>query len=506
MRSQRRQEPSNVIRPDGKPTFRSFYAVYCAQQGFTPTPVHWEIVDWLENHEQWGNKTAVLQVWRSVGKSTIVALYAVWRLVVDPTLRIMILSGVTARANRLALSIGDPNMGLIANHPMSKHLYNKKNIWRADEFWVTGSRDPANPSICAKGLDTAFTGFRADLVILDDPEVPENSDSPGLRENLRRKVSETAYIIDPRNCAERLFIGTPQTYESIYPEVIEKLNPSYLTLPVMTGVKGEFPYLTGEYYEPNHYGEEFVLKKQLEASTKGEFFNQYLLERVSVEDSRFNPALLIPYDFETEWTSTGGESTCTIGPYKMHSVSCFWDPALSSSSRDDSVIALVYGADDGHYFIHRVNQLKGDAEEQCDQVIAFCLKNNVNRIIVESNGVGAFLPNLLRKRAAPQGIAVIGKFTTQNKTQKLREAYEVRLSAGRLHCHRSVLATKFTQQLRDFNPKRANTQHDDFIDAPAAAILNEPIRISAVHSPEARMFGLGRQSKEIVMEMDEISF
>ena len=71
----------------------------------------------------------------------------------------------------------------------------------------------------------------------------------------------------------------------------------------MTGVTGDFPYMIGEYYEPTHYGEAFVLKKQLEASTKGEFYNQYLLERVAVGDSRFNPSLLIPYDFDTEWGS-----------------------------------------------------------------------------------------------------------------------------------------------------------------------------------------------------------
>jgi hypothetical protein len=70
----------------------------------------------------------------------------------------------------------------------------------------------------AVGVTSNATGARADDVDFDDIEVPGNIETPEARLKLRQRISESTHIAVPG--AQKTYIGTPHTHDSIYPERI----------------------------------------------------------------------------------------------------------------------------------------------------------------------------------------------------------------------------------------------------------------------------------------------
>ena len=64
------------------------------------------------------------------------------------------------------------------------------------------------------GIFGQLTGSRADLILADDVEVPNTAWTIGMREKLLHSVGEFNAILKPGG--QIMFLGTPQTEESIY--------------------------------------------------------------------------------------------------------------------------------------------------------------------------------------------------------------------------------------------------------------------------------------------------
>ncbi len=480
-------------------TFAQFFVVWAQQMQWKVPVIHIEIAKFLDSSDEWDNLTGVLQVFRGAGKSTIIGLFIAYMLVKNPKLRFLILSADSNTAGKITQDARN----IIVRHPLALHLHGKENTWRDSKFYVNGSEDPRNPSVSAYGIMSNITGGRADFVIFDDIEVPKNAANEALREALRNRVGDTVHILVPYG--KMLFVGTPHSFDSLYPEKIDA-GASSLRIPLINNPEGDFPDITGTSAWDDRFPMEEVLKRQRASRTKGNFLSQYQLIPYNAEDTIFDMEQLIEYKNSINYYTANRETVLNIGKQRMVSCSCFWDPAMSGRSNDDSVIAVVFSNAEGHYFIHAAKKLVGDAETQCLQAKEFALKYHIPQITIETNGVGAFLPAILRKVVADTGIAVVGEHSTKNKAQKLLEAYEVPLSAGYLHVHSDVWQSPFLGQLRDFNPVLVGRAKDDWIDAPASAIMNEPIRIT-----KGVAFG-GTQQKwrpsgsDIELERDAVSF
>lgn len=452
--------------------FRVFFAVWAKLQGWQIPRLHLQIIDFLSKNEDWDNSTGVLQVFRGAAKSTILGLFIVYQLVKDPTTRFLILS---ADSNTAAKITADTT-GIIARHPLAAHLRGSENTWRQDKFFVTGSNDPRTASVSSYGISSNITGSRADWVVFDDVEVPKNCLTAMLREDLRRRISDTNYILVPGG--KRLYVGTPHNEDSIYDETINGSGASSLRIPLLTDTTGDFPNYIGVSAWPERFNEEHIHKLQLNALSRNEFLSQVQLVPKPSEEQMFDPTLLIEYKSEAAIFTSNRETVLTIGEQRMVSCSAFWDPSMGSNRSDDSVLAIVYADAAGHYYIHRCLALKGDADEQSEQVKAFALEYHLPKIIVETNGIGNFLPGILKKHLQGTGIVCEGRVTTKNKALKITESFEVPLYAGLLHMHTQVKDSKFFVQFRDFNPRTVGRDKDDYIDSVASAILNEPIRIT----------------------------
>lgn len=449
--------------------FEEFFFVWAETQDWKVPKLHTRIIDFLKTSDTWDNDVAVLQVFRGAAKSTIVGVFIVWMLTQDPTLRFLIQSADNETAKKVVADCAS----IINRHPFAQHLRSKHNVWQAHTFSVAGSNDARNHSVVAKGVMSQVTSARADFVIFDDVEVPKNCSNAGMRAKLRKGIAEATHILVPGG--KKLYIGTPHTYETLYEEVISQ-GSATLKIPLLTNTKGEFPTMTGRSAWPERFDKEEILKRQKHSQTKGDFLSQYQLVPTNSYDSRLDPERLKIYSEDAYIFQSQGVWRCKIGETLMRSVAAFWDVSLAMDGRDDSVLAIIFQDEEGEYYIHKLKQLRGDIDEQCRQARNVCLELNVPIIHVETNGVGAFVPQKLKEHTRGTNIGVKGVHTSVSKNQKILEAFEVPLSGGFLHAHQSVLSTKFPTQLRDFSMEHPQ-KHDDWVDAAASAIRIKPIMI-----------------------------
>ena len=70
------------------------------------------------------------------------------------------------------------------------------------------------PSVICQGIYGNITGMRADLIICDDVEVPNTSNTQQKREMLRERLRELDFILSPNGTM--IYIGTPHTMDTIY--------------------------------------------------------------------------------------------------------------------------------------------------------------------------------------------------------------------------------------------------------------------------------------------------
>ena len=101
---------------------------------------------------------------------------------------------------------------LIIETPWLNHLRPKADDsrWSRISFDVNCSPHQA-PSVKSVGITGQLTGSRADLMILDDIEVPGNSMTELMREKLLQLCTEAESILTPKDDSRIMYLGTPQT-------------------------------------------------------------------------------------------------------------------------------------------------------------------------------------------------------------------------------------------------------------------------------------------------------
>lgn len=451
--------------------FDMYAAVWYKRNNWKIPRVHMKVFKYLNDEATWDNETRakVLLLWRGIGKSTITDIWIAYKLTINPKLRFLILSADAETAKKSSMDI----LNILRNHPLSEKLVDgdtKNKVTRKDSFFVNGSTDSRNPSVRAIGILSNITGGRADYIVFDDVEVPKNSGSERKRNELRSRINESNNLLVPET-GYRLFIGTYHDPISIYDEQVQ-LGAHKLRVPIIEDMKGDWPYLTGESLWPERFSNEWIVQKQKSIS-RSEFYSQYLLVASSARDAFLDIARFNLYSTEVTYRTANGRTVALLGDKRLTSVSCWWDPSVSTGRGDDSVLAIVYTSEEGDYYIHRTQKLKGDTEEQISQMRDFVIRNNIPAICVETNGIGAMLPPMMIKALAGTGIGVNGVFSSENKNLKILRAYEVPLYAGRIYIHESVEDGKFLRQVQDFDPT-TNRNADDYIDAVASCILREP--------------------------------
>ena len=181
----------------------------------SPTRAQYAIADYLQN----GPKRLQIQAFRGVGKSWITGAFVLWTLFNNAEKKIMIISASKERADNMSIFL----QKLIIETPWLTHLRPKSDDarWSRISFDVNCSPHQA-PSVKSVGITGQLTGSRADLMILDDIEVPGNSMTELMREKLLQLCTEAESILTPKDDSRIMFLGTPQTVFTVYRKLAER--------------------------------------------------------------------------------------------------------------------------------------------------------------------------------------------------------------------------------------------------------------------------------------------
>ena len=181
----------------------------------SPTRAQYAIADYLQH----GPKRLQISAFRGVGKSWITGAFVLWTLFNNAEKKIMIISASKERADNMSIFL----QKLIIETPWLQHLQpnDEGGRWSRISFDVKCSPHQA-PSVKSVGITGQLTGSRADLMILDDIEVPGNSMTELMREKLLQLCTEAESILTPKEDSRIMYLGTPQTVFTVYKKLAER--------------------------------------------------------------------------------------------------------------------------------------------------------------------------------------------------------------------------------------------------------------------------------------------
>lgn len=503
-----------------------FFMLWARRMRWQVPDIHVRAVVWLEGK----GELAVLRCFRGFGKSTILAIYNAWRYYCDPAFRILHQS----ESDPTAYKTSRDTQNVIRNHPLTRHLL-PPNQGTVEQWWVEGAADFRNASMFAKGILSNVTSARADECQNDDVEVPRNIQTPEAREKLRYRLGEQTHILVPGG--SKLYIGTPHTHDSLYDEM-EGMGADCLTIRMFerehrieaaTLTAYDVPFRPevvfagiGKHARLLVEGRDFVLtstgiafssppgglvdcyagcawperfdaaeleKRRRETRTINEWDSQYQLHSKPVTEVRLDPAKLIPYDVQPLVRTANGTATMWLGSTQIVGAVAYWDCSLGKVKSDASAFSLVLTDARGQLYWQVAQGLEGELAEfderdriiggQVVQVRDLVLALNIPVVVVETNGPGGFVPNILRQALKGTGCAVREEHSTVNKQKRILDALEAPLSSRFLWAHVDVLRGPLWDQMRDFNPALTN-QPDDYLDSGAGAVSQTPVRIGKI--------------------------
>lgn len=474
--------------------FAEFVWIWDQMLGLSLPRHHRKMADWLEECWRSGRREMVLMAFRNSGKSTIVGLFCAWLLYRDANLRILVLAADLDLAKKMVRNV----KRIIERHPLMASLVPDRLIdWGSERFTVARSAVLRDPSVQAVGIGGNITGSRADMVICDDVEVPKNSDTAHKRMELRDKLTEISYVLSPGGA--QLYVGTPHSYYSIY---ADELRPETGEVAPFLNGFSRFVLPIVNRHGSSNWPERFdqgAIAAIRARTPAHKFQSQMMLEMVAADAGPFDPSRLHYYEDMAEITYANGRMRLGIGDRTMVASACHFDPSFGRSGCDGAVVACVYICDQGEYWLHDVAWLRAtspldggikgettwrdEASQLCGQVADFMARNHLPSVRVETNGIGRFLPNILRRELKSTGWAasVVEHYETTHKATRIADAFGAVMGAGLLHVGPLVVKTPFLRQLREWHPDGGG--HDDGLDAVAGCILAEPVRLPRVDMP-----------------------
>lgn len=180
------------------------------------TPIQNDIAKLLQDPP---NNRMILMGFRGVAKSFITCAYVVWSLWRDPQLKIMVVSANKERADANATFIKK----IINELSFLDHLKARDGQRDTQNLFDVGPALPDHsPSVKSVGIKGQLTGSRADIIVADDVEVPSNSFTQVLRDQLFELVKEFDAVLKPGDDKKILYLGTPQNEMSLYNELQER--------------------------------------------------------------------------------------------------------------------------------------------------------------------------------------------------------------------------------------------------------------------------------------------
>ena len=439
----------------------------------SPTRAQYAIADYLQH----GPKRLQIQAFRGVGKSWITGAFVLWTLFKDPEKKIMIISASKERADNMSIFL----QKLIIETPWLKHLQPKNDEarWSRISFDVNCSPHQA-PSVKSVGITGQLTGSRADLMVLDDIEVPGNSMTELMREKLLQLCTEAESILTPKTDSRICYLGTPQTSFTVYRKLAERNYRPFVW-------PARFPKTTKNYEgtlapqlvedidsgaeawdvtDPDRFNNDDLLEREASMG-RSNFQLQFMLDTTLSDAEKFplkmadlivtsvNPKLAPdnivwcsdPSNVIRELPTVGLPGDYFYRPMQFSEGD--WRPyteticSIDPSGRGtDETAASYISQHNGFLYLHEMRAYRdGYSDNTLLDILRGCKKYNVNTLVIETNFGDGLVAELFRKHLlqTKQNIAVEEVRANVRKEDRIIDALEPVLNQHRLVVDRSVI-------------------------------------------------------------------
>ena len=193
-----------------------------------------------------GPREDIIRCFRSLGKSYTTSAYAIWRLMRNPRdEKIMIVSASGSKAKEFVAQ----TKGILESMPLVQWLLDgsrESGATRrdmADQFDVAAASLSQSYSVVARGISSQLSGSRATLIVADDIEIERNSLTEDARQRIIKVVQNDFVPITKteHGKGDIIFLGTPQTEESIYNVLVKEMGFKCFTIPVRYPAADKLP-------------------------------------------------------------------------------------------------------------------------------------------------------------------------------------------------------------------------------------------------------------------------
>ena len=440
----------------------------------SPTRAQYAIADYLQN----GPKRLQIQAFRGVGKSWITGAFVLWTLFNDPERKIMIISASKERADNMSIFL----QKLIIETPWLEHLQPKSDDsrWSRISFDVACSPHQA-PSVKSVGITGQLTGSRADLMILDDIEVPGNSMTELMREKLLQLCTEAESILTPKDDSRIMYLGTPQTVFTVYRKLAER-NYRPMVWPSRYPRKNKLSQYEGllapqiqadldsgalewDCTDPDRFDNDDLIEREASMG-RSNFMLQFQLDTSLSDAEKFPlkmadlvvtsvnptkapesvvwcsdpsnvikdlPTVGLPGDYFYSPMQLVGEWT----PYTE--TICSVDPSGRGS---DETTAAYISQKNGFLYLHEMRAYRdGYSDNTLLDILRGCNKYNATTLLIESNFGDGIVAELFKKHIQQTKQSIFIEETRANvrKEDRIIDSLEPVINQHRLILNRSVV-------------------------------------------------------------------
>ena len=496
-----------------------------------PTRAQLCIAEYLQH----GPKRLQIQAFRGVGKSWITAAFVLWTLYNDADKKIMVISASKDRADSFSIFC----QRLITEVTWLAHLKPKSDDqrWSRVSFDVGPAKPHQAPSVKSVGITGQLTGSRADLMILDDVEVPGNSMTELMREKLLQLCTEAESILTPKKDSRIMYLGTPQTTFTIYRKLAER-NYRPFVWPArypkkLSNYEGLLaPQLQEDIdsgaeswnvTDPDRFNDDDLIEREA-AMGRSNFMLQFMLDTTLSDAEKFplKMADLIVTSVNPEsapesivWCSDPKniiKELPTVGLpgdyfYSPMQLQGGWDPyseticSVDPSGRGtDETAAAFISQRNGFLYLHQMRAYRdGYSDNTLLDILRGCRKFKVTKLLIETNFGDGIVAELFKKHLiqTKQNIDVEEVRANVRKEDRIIDALEPVLNQHRLVVDRNVIEWDYNSnknappeerllymlfyQMSRMCREKGAVKHDDRLDALAQGVkyFTDAMSISA---------------------------
>jgi len=504
----------------------------------SPTRAQYAIADYLQH----GPKRLQIQAFRGVGKSWITGAFVLWTLFNDNEKKIMIISASKERADNMSIFL----QKLIIETPWLNHLRPNADDarWSRISFDVRCSPHQA-PSVKSVGITGQLTGSRADLMILDDIEVPGNSLTELMREKLLQLCTEAESILTPKEDSRIMFLGTPQTTFTVYRKLAERSYKPFVWTARYPRTRSAYEGLLAPQLEADldngaepwsvtddRFDNEDLLDREA-AMGRSNFMLQFMLD-TSLSDAEKFPLkcadLVVTSVNPTQapeavvWCSDSAnviKELPTVGLpgdyfYSPMQLQGTWDSyteticSVDPSGRgSDETAAAFISQRNGFLYLHEMRAYRdGYSDNTLLDILRGCKKYNVTKLVIETNFGDGIVGELFKKhlQQTKQAIDIEEVRANVRKEDRIIDSLEPVLNQHRLIVNKSVIEWDFKSnpdaapeerllymlfyQMSRMCREKGAVRHDDRLDCLAQGVkyFTDALAISAYEKmKEVRM-------------------